>query len=43
MLPLRDAFGFVVWVVSFFPQRIRWRDQEFHVRSKRLVPIPRTR
>ena len=43
MLPLRDAFAFVVWVASFFPQRIHWRDQEFHVRSKRLVPIPRTR
>jgi ceramide glucosyltransferase len=43
MLPLRDAFAFVVWVASFFPQRIRWRDQEFHVRSKRLVPIPRSR
>jgi ceramide glucosyltransferase len=37
MLPLRDAFAFVVWVLSFFPQRIHWRGQEFHVRDKRLV------
>jgi ceramide glucosyltransferase len=43
MLPLRDAFAFIVWVASFFPQRIRWRDREFHVREKRLVPIPPAR
>jgi ceramide glucosyltransferase len=38
-LILRGAFAFVVWLVSFFPQRIRWRQQEFRVRDKRLVPI----
>ena len=42
MLPLRDAFAFVVWVASFFPQRIHWRGQEFYVRDKRLVStVPR--
>lgn len=40
MLPLRDAFAFVVWLASFFPQRIHWRDREFYVRAKRLVPAP---
>ena len=40
MLPLRDAFGFVVWIASFFPQRIHWRDRQFRVRDKRLVPLP---
>jgi ceramide glucosyltransferase len=40
MLPLRDAFAFVVWLVSFFPQRIHWRGREFYVREKRLVPVP---
>ncbi|MFZ3201434.1 MAG: bacteriohopanetetrol glucosamine biosynthesis glycosyltransferase HpnI [Candidatus Acidiferrales bacterium] len=40
MLPLRDAFAFAVWLASFFPQRIHWRDRQFHVRDKRLVPIP---
>jgi hypothetical protein len=40
MLPLRDAFAFVVWLASFFPQRIHWRDREFYVREKRLVPVP---
>jgi ceramide glucosyltransferase len=40
MLPLRDAFAFAVWLASFFPQRIHWRNQEFYVRDKRLVPAP---
>ena len=39
MLPLRDALAFVVWVWSFFPQRIDWRGQKFHVRDRRLVPV----
>ena len=38
LLPLRDLFAFAVWVSSFFPQRIHWRDREFYVREKRLVP-----
>jgi ceramide glucosyltransferase len=38
LLPLRDAFAFVVWVASFVPQRIHWRGLEFYVRDKRLVP-----
>jgi ceramide glucosyltransferase len=38
LLPLRDAFAFVVWVASFVPQRIHWRGREFYVRDKRLVP-----
>jgi ceramide glucosyltransferase len=40
LLPLRDGFAFVVWLTSFFPQRIHWRDRQFRVRDKRLVPIP---
>lgn len=40
-LTLRGAFAFLVWVASFFPQRIRWRDQQFQVRQKRLVAIER--
>jgi ceramide glucosyltransferase len=37
MLPLRDAFAFIVWLASFFPQRMHWRGQRFYVRKKRLV------
>ena len=39
MLPLRDAFAFAVWMASFFPQRIHWRDRQFCVRDKRLIPV----
>jgi ceramide glucosyltransferase len=39
LLPLRDLFAFAVWLASFFPQRIHWRDREFYVREKRLVPV----
>ncbi len=37
LLPLRDAFAFVVWVASFFPQTILWRGKRFHVRGRKLV------
>jgi len=37
-LLFRDPFAFVVWLASFFPQRIHWRDRKFRVREKRLVP-----
>ena len=40
LLPLRDAFAFIVWICSFFPQRVHWRGQEFYIRDKRLVPSP---
>jgi ceramide glucosyltransferase len=39
MIPLREAFAFLAWVASFFPQRIHWRGREFRVREKRLVPV----
>lgn len=42
-LPLRDALAFFVWLASFFPQRIHWRDREFLVRDKRLVAVPSSR
>lgn len=38
-LPVRDGFAFIVWLVSFFPQRIHWRGQQFLVRKKRLVAV----
>lgn len=40
LIPLRDAVAFAVWLWSFFPQRIRWRGQEFYIRDKRLAPVP---
>ena len=38
MLAARDFLASVVWLVSFLPQRIHWRDRQFYVRNKRLVP-----
>jgi ceramide glucosyltransferase len=43
LLPVRDAFAFVVWLASFFPQRIRWRDKEFYVRKRRLISAASSR
>jgi ceramide glucosyltransferase len=40
LLPVRDAFAFVVWLASFFPQRIHWRGKEFYIRERRLVTVP---
>lgn len=37
MLPLRDVFGLLAWLASFFPQRIEWRGQHFLVLHRRLV------
>ncbi len=38
MIPVRDAFAFIVWLTSFFKRRIEWRGSEFYIRNKRLVP-----
>jgi ceramide glucosyltransferase len=38
MLPLRDAFAFVVWLRSLFNHRVQWRGAEYIIRDKRLVP-----
>ena len=43
LLPVRDAFAFVVWLASFFPQRIRWRGKEFCVRNRRLISAASSR
>ncbi len=39
LLPLRDAFGFAVWVASFFQRRVVWRGSAFTIRNQRLVPV----
>ena len=43
LLPVRDAFAFLVWLASFLPQRIRWRGKEFYVRNRRLISAASTR
>lgn len=39
MLPIREGFAFIAWVISFLPQRIHWREQQFYVRDRKLVPV----
>ena len=41
LIPLRDAFAFVVWLASFCTSRIEWRGNEYTIRDKRLVPVGR--
>jgi len=40
LLPVRDAFAFLVWLASFFPQRIHWRGHQFRIRARKLAPVP---
>ena len=40
LLPVRDAFAFLVWLASFFPQPIHWRGRRFRIRARKLVPVP---
>jgi len=40
LVPLSDAFGFLIWLVSFGQSHINWRGREFYVRKGRLVPRP---
>lgn len=39
LVPLWDAFAFVVWVSSLIWNRIRWRGVEYYVTEERLIPI----
>jgi ceramide glucosyltransferase len=38
MVPIRDAFAFVVWLTSFFKRRVIWRGSYYYIRENRLVP-----
>jgi ceramide glucosyltransferase len=38
LVPLWDAFAFVIWVSSLFWKRVRWRGTEYYVRQERLIP-----
>jgi len=40
LVPLRDAMGFLIWLVSLGWNRIDWRGTEFDVMEGRLVPLP---
>jgi ceramide glucosyltransferase len=40
LIPVWDAFAFLIWVASFFQKRIRWRDGEYYIREGKLCPVP---
>ena len=40
LVPLRDAFYFVIWMASFGSNRITWGSDEFLVRDGKMIPIP---
>ncbi len=39
LVPLRDAFYFVIWLASFGSNRITWGCDEYVVREGQLVPV----
>src|SRR6266436_7841409 len=39
LIPLRDAFYFVIWLASFGSNRITWGSDEYVVREGRMVPV----
>ena len=39
LVPLWDAFAFVVWLNSLFWSRVRWRGVEYRVAGGRLIPV----
>jgi ceramide glucosyltransferase len=39
LLPLRDALGFAVWLLSLFVSRVHWQDAAFDVRRGQLIPV----
>ena len=39
LVPLRDAFYFVVWLASFGSNRITWGSDEYVVREGQMVPV----
>jgi ceramide glucosyltransferase len=39
LVPLRDAFYFVIWLASFGSNRITWGNDEYLVRNGQMVPV----
>jgi len=41
LVPLWDAFAFVLWVISLFWSRVRWQGVVYRVSGGRLIPVAR--
>lgn len=39
LLPLWDAWAFLIWLLSFGRRSIRWRDVDYRIREGFLVPV----
>ncbi len=39
LVPLRDAFYFVIWLASFGSNRITWGNDEYLIRDGQMVPV----
>ncbi|MBZ5670223.1 MAG: bacteriohopanetetrol glucosamine biosynthesis glycosyltransferase HpnI [Acidobacteriia bacterium] len=38
LVPLWDAFSFIIWLGSHFRNRVRWRGAEYYMTGGRLIP-----
>jgi ceramide glucosyltransferase len=41
LVPVWDAFAFVLWFISLFWSRVRWRGMDYRVSGGRLIPVTR--
>jgi ceramide glucosyltransferase len=39
LIPVWDAFAFLIWLVSFLRSSIRWRGADYFIRDGKLVPV----
>ncbi len=39
LIPVWDALGFIIWLVSFARKTIRWRGKDYSIRQGMLVPV----
>jgi hypothetical protein len=39
LIPLRDAFGFFLWAVALFSNRISWQESKYYVDQGHLIPV----
>jgi ceramide glucosyltransferase len=39
LIPLWDAFAFLIWLISFTRRSVRWRGSNYYIRQGLLVPV----
>ncbi len=42
LIPVWDALAFLIWLISFSRNSIRWRDGKYYIRNGILVPVGST-